>query len=99
MAHTARPNNLYSNPQVDDLLDKGRASSDQAQRKDLYQQAQKIAVDDAPLVYYQFPLAIMLARPNVQGMVVYPDQIMRFEVGVAQIMGSSGLEFEVRGLV
>lgn len=79
--HTGSPNNLYSNPQVDDLLDKGRASSDQAQRKDLYQQAQKIAVGDAPLVYYLFPPAVMLARPNVQGMVVYPDQIMRFEVG------------------
>ena len=38
-------------------------------------------MDDAPLVYYQFPLAVMLTRPNVQGMVVYPDQIMRFEVG------------------
>jgi peptide/nickel transport system substrate-binding protein len=79
--HTGTPNNLYSNPQVDDLLDKARASSDQAQRKDLYQQAQKLAVDDAPLVYYQFPLTVMLTRPNVQGMQVYADGIMRFEVG------------------
>ncbi len=80
--HTGSPEQLsYSNPQVDDLIDKARAASDQAQRKDLYQQAQKIAVDDAPLVYYQFPLSFMLSRPNVQGMVVYPDQIMRFEAG------------------
>ena len=79
--HTGTPNNLYSNPQVDDLLDKARASSDQAQRKDLYQQAQKIAVDDAPFVYYEFPLTVMLTRPNVQGMQVYADGIMRFEVG------------------
>jgi peptide/nickel transport system substrate-binding protein len=79
--HTGAPNNLYSNPQVDDLLDKARAVSDQAQRKDLYQQAMKLIVDDAPRVYYQFPPSFMLARPNVQGMVVYPDSIMRFEAG------------------
>ena len=39
----------YSSPQVDDLLDKARAATDQAQRKDCYQQAEKLMVDDAPM--------------------------------------------------
>ncbi|MDQ6833406.1 MAG: ABC transporter substrate-binding protein [Chloroflexota bacterium] len=71
----------YSNPQVDDLLDKARAATEQAQRKDLYQQMQKLAIEEAPLVYYAFGLAVMLTRPNVQGMQLYADQIMRFESG------------------
>ena len=79
--HTGTPNNLYSNPQVDDLLDKARASSDQAQRKEMYQQLQKLVADDVPTVYYQHPLSLLLSRPNVQGMALYPDSIMRFETG------------------
>ncbi len=68
----------YSNPQVDDLLDKARASSDQNERKSLYQQAEKIIVDDAPMAWFGFAPAYLLLRPNVQGMQVYADQIMRF---------------------
>ena len=62
------------------MLDKARAASDQAQRKDLYQQAEKIIVDDAPMVWYGFAPAYLLTRPNVQGMQAYADQIMRFDV-------------------
>ena len=79
--HTGTPNNLYSNPQVDDLLDRARATSDQAQRKELYQQLQKLVADDAPTVYYQHPISFLLARPAVQGMTLHPDAIMRFETG------------------
>ncbi len=79
--HTGTPNNLYSNPQVDDLLDRARAASDQVQRKEMYQQVQKLVADDAPTVYYQFPLSFMLTRPTIQGMTLYPDAIMRFETG------------------
>ena len=68
----------YSNPQVDDLLDKARAASDQAQRKDFYQQAEKLIVDDAPMAWFGFAPAYLLLRPNVQGVKVYADQIMRF---------------------
>lgn len=44
----------YSNPQLDQLLDKGRTTLDQAQRGDIYKQAQQILFQDQPfLVYYQ----------------------------------------------
>jgi peptide/nickel transport system substrate-binding protein len=83
MLHTGAAGNdsQYSNPQADDLMDKARAENDQGQRKELYQQLQKIVVDDAPLIYYRFPISFMLSRPNVQGMTLTADQIMRFETG------------------
>lgn len=68
----------YSNPQVDMLLEQARAESDQGKRKELYQQVQKLIVDDASFIFYRFPLSYLLTRPNVQGMSLYPDQIMRF---------------------
>ena len=69
----------YSSPQVDDLLDKARAASDQAQRKDLYQQAQKAIVDDAAMAFYNFVPAYLVTQPKVQGVQLYPDFMMRFE--------------------
>lgn len=69
----------YSNPQVDDLLDKARAANDQAQRKDLYLQAQKLITDDAPLAFYGHAPAYLVMQPKVQGMSLYPDFMMRFE--------------------
>lgn len=71
----------YSNKAVDDLLNQARSETDQAKRKELYQQVQKQIVEDAPFVFYRFNPAFMLARPNVQGMQLYPDQIMRFVTG------------------
>jgi peptide/nickel transport system substrate-binding protein len=68
----------YSNPQVDDLLDKSRAASDQSQRKDLFQQAQKLFVDDAPMAWFAYAPAYLITRPTVQGMDVYADFITRF---------------------
>ncbi len=69
----------YSVPQVDDLLEKARAASDQSQRKDLYQQAQKLIVDDAAMAFYAFVPAYLVMQPKVQGMQLYPDFMMRFE--------------------
>ena len=41
----------YSNPKVDELLEKARDSTDQAERADLYKQMQEIVHDDAPWVF------------------------------------------------
>jgi peptide/nickel transport system substrate-binding protein len=41
----------YSNPKVDELLEKARTSTDQAERADLYKQMQEIVHDDAPWVF------------------------------------------------
>ncbi len=41
----------YSNPEVDDLLQKARTSTDQAERADLYKQMQEIVYEDAPWLF------------------------------------------------
>ena len=41
----------YSNPEVDDLLDKARSSTDQGERAKLYRRMQEIVHDDAPWVF------------------------------------------------
>jgi len=41
----------YSNPAVDDLLEKARAATDQAERAKLYQEMQTIVQEDAPWVF------------------------------------------------
>jgi len=69
----------YSSPQADDLMEKARAAGDQAERKSLYQQAQKLIVDDAAHAFYYFAPAYLITRPNVQGMQLYPDFMMRFD--------------------
>jgi peptide/nickel transport system substrate-binding protein len=70
----------YSNPQADALMEQARAAGDQAQRKDLYQQVQKLIVDDAPHAFYYFSPNYLITQPKVQGMQLYPDYMMRFDV-------------------
>ncbi|GGL66512.1 ABC transporter substrate-binding protein [Wenxinia marina] len=41
----------YSNPEVDDLLDRARVATDQDERAELYKQMQEIVVEDAPWVF------------------------------------------------
>jgi len=41
----------YSNPKVDELLEKARTSTDQAERASLYKQMEKIVQDDAPWLF------------------------------------------------
>ncbi|WP_336057893.1 ABC transporter substrate-binding protein, partial [Nitratireductor sp. CH_MIT9313-5] len=41
----------YSNPQVDELLNKARTATDQAERAKLYKEMQTIVQDDAPWVF------------------------------------------------
>jgi len=41
----------YSNPKVDDLLNRARSSTDQAERAKLYQEMQEIVQEDAPWVF------------------------------------------------
>lgn len=50
---TGRQNNFmsYSNAKFDELVTQGAATSDQAARAKIYQQAQQILVDDSPMVF------------------------------------------------
>jgi peptide/nickel transport system substrate-binding protein len=59
----------YSNAEVDQLLEKGRATFDQKERARLYQQAQKLIAADAPVAYVVYPLEIQALSRRIQGWV------------------------------
>jgi len=57
----------YSNPQFDRLCDEADVEPDPAKRLELYRQAEKIAVDDAPWVCIYYQRDIELHKPYVRG--------------------------------
>ncbi len=73
------PNNTesYKNPKVDELLDKARATYDQAQRKALYTELIKLAVNDVARVYLWWGKDIKVYSPKVNGYLHVPDGMIR----------------------
>jgi peptide/nickel transport system substrate-binding protein len=69
---------LYSNPQVDQLLEQGRAASDQAARKPIYQSLQRLLAGSAVDVYIYDPVVPQISSTKVQGFTLFPDGINRF---------------------
>jgi len=68
----------YSNAQVDMLLEQARTTIDQAKRKQIYQDAQKIIVGDAAYVFTTDPTVPQISSKKVQGFTLIPDGINRF---------------------
>ena len=69
---------LYSNPQVDTLLEQARQTTDQAKRKQLYGQAQQILVGDAAYIFIYDPVTPQFSSNKVHGFTLIPDGINRF---------------------
>ena len=57
----------YSNTEVDALLDRGRATVDQAARKADYAKAQKILACDGPIAHLAYGQLFTALRSNVEG--------------------------------
>ena len=68
----------YSNPKVDALLDQARETYDQAERKKIYGEAQKLIVADLPMLPLFFSTEYAALRAGVHNFVWIPDQIPRF---------------------
>lgn len=66
---------LYTNAEVDRLLDEAGASGDQAKRIQLAQQAEKIIVEEAPWFIFNYNKAVMIAQPRVHGLQPVPTDI------------------------
>ncbi|HET8567396.1 MAG TPA: ABC transporter substrate-binding protein [Candidatus Limnocylindria bacterium] len=80
--YSGRPFNdsSYSNKQVDSLLDQARQTPDEAKRRDLYRQAEKIYVQDDPArIWLGYGAAQLATSKKVVAPPVYPDQIVRFQ--------------------
>lgn len=62
----------YSNPEVDKLLDEGRVTTDEAKRKEIYKEAQKMIAEDAPMAFLYMNSFTVAMRDNVKGYTVHP---------------------------
>jgi len=69
----------YSNPEVDDLLDKARGTLDVEERLQLYQQAEQLILEDAAWVPLYFGVENWLVQPYVQGFQIPPMKIPKFQ--------------------
>lgn len=71
---------LYSNPELDEVLDAGRQSTDESEREEMYVEAQSILLEDLPItpLYYQ-ELGIGVNETLVEGVELDPVGIVRIE--------------------
>ena len=65
----------YSNPQLDSLLEQARTEQDVTTRIGLYQQAEQMIVQDAPVLFTVHYLSYELVKPYVKGYVYTPIDI------------------------
>jgi oligopeptide transport system substrate-binding protein len=75
--HTGAQQNLggYSNASLDTLLDQARVEQDTGERIRLYQQAERIIVQDAPALFTVHGISYVLVKPYVKGYVLTPIDI------------------------
>jgi len=78
--HSGQPNNYgrYSNKQVDKDLDDARVTLDQAKRKQLYQDAQRILVEEAAQIFIRHDPAQQITTGKVHNYRLIPDAMFRF---------------------
>lgn len=65
-------NSGYSNPALDALLEQARIEQDVNKRIAMYQQAEQMIVDDAPVLFTTHSLSYELVQPYVKGYVFTP---------------------------
>jgi peptide/nickel transport system substrate-binding protein len=68
----------YSNPEFDALVDQAREVEDFDERYALYEQANKILVDDAPYIYMYAKSEVKAWSPRVHGYTVRADSANNF---------------------
>jgi peptide/nickel transport system substrate-binding protein len=69
--------NGYNNPTMDELLLAGRAESDEAKRKDIYEKVTDLYLTDLSSIPLYHPNWFYAAQAGIQGINIYPDGILR----------------------
>jgi peptide/nickel transport system substrate-binding protein len=69
---------VYSNPQVDELLDQARQVSDHEQRKQLYSQVTQMLQEDVPAIFIWHPDEPKAMTTRLHDYPPIPDGMMRF---------------------
>jgi oligopeptide transport system substrate-binding protein len=62
----------YSNPELDALLERARVEPDVTKRIEMYQQAEQMIVEDAPVLFTTHSLSYVLVKPYIKGYVMTP---------------------------
>jgi oligopeptide transport system substrate-binding protein len=77
--HSQSPDNetKYSNPEVDALLDQAKAETDEAERIRLYQEAEKLIIEDSPWIPLFHGQDSSLIKPYVKNYINAPFVIPR----------------------
>jgi oligopeptide transport system substrate-binding protein len=70
---------FFSDPRVDALLAEAAPLSDLARRYGIYDEAERIIVDDAPWVFLYYPITYEIQQPWVHGYVLNPMRPARLE--------------------
>jgi peptide/nickel transport system substrate-binding protein len=65
----------FQNHEVDELLEKGRASCHQNERKKYYDRLQEILAEEQPIIFLYFPDALPAVARRVHGIVESPNGI------------------------
>jgi peptide/nickel transport system substrate-binding protein len=63
----------YSNAEIDRLLERGRLTFDETERKPIYSQIQKLLAEDLPYVPLWWWRNVVVKQPSVKDFVPYPD--------------------------
>jgi peptide/nickel transport system substrate-binding protein len=69
----------YSNPEVDDLLREARQLPSQEERVPLYEQAQRLILEDLPVLPVDHETQIVVMNANIEGFIPHPTGVFRFE--------------------
>ena len=70
---------LYKNEKYDELLHQARLTTDQKKRAELYREAQRVLVDDAPWVFVDHEIQTAAHAKRVQGFKLHPSFDLRVE--------------------
>ncbi|MDP5184673.1 ABC transporter substrate-binding protein [Blastococcus sp. BMG 814] len=69
----------YSNPEVDRLLQAASSETDRDTRKELYNEAVRMIVDDVSYLYLYNPNVVQAWAPGLTGYTIRPDKAINFE--------------------
>ncbi|MEX2542126.1 MAG: ABC transporter substrate-binding protein [Trueperaceae bacterium] len=68
----------YDNPEVDELLERGQVTVDQAERQEIYREVQQILACEGPIVHVAYATLFSAMRDNVEGFQQIPTRSLRY---------------------
>ena len=74
----------YNNPKMDDLIHQARVTVDDAERKGIYGDLQRLAAEDAPVIPILSPVFVIAYRSDLQGVELGINTINVSDLSLAQ---------------